>query len=63
MSAKPSALRMPSPSVGFFAQGKASVSHGHTAQRNPERSRGTSNQFDQKSIYSWRKNRITSFFN
>ncbi|KAB8116257.1 hypothetical protein EE612_057269 [Oryza sativa] len=37
ISAKPSALRMPSPSVGFFTQGKASVSHSGTAQRNPER--------------------------
>uniref|UniRef100_A0A0E0MBG6 Uncharacterized protein n=1 Tax=Oryza punctata TaxID=4537 RepID=A0A0E0MBG6_ORYPU len=37
ISAKPSALRMPSPSVGFFAQGKASVSHSDTAQGNPER--------------------------
>ncbi|XP_040385721.1 endochitinase A-like [Oryza brachyantha] len=36
MSAKPSALRMPSPSVGFFAQGKTSASHGNTAQ-NPEK--------------------------
>uniref|UniRef100_A0A0E0J5Q2 Uncharacterized protein n=1 Tax=Oryza nivara TaxID=4536 RepID=A0A0E0J5Q2_ORYNI len=37
ISAKPSALRMPSPSVGFFTQGKASVSHSDNAQRNPER--------------------------
>ncbi|KAG8093682.1 hypothetical protein GUJ93_ZPchr0012g20908 [Zizania palustris] len=37
VSAKPSALRMPSPSVGFFAQGKAPVSLGDTAQRNIER--------------------------
>uniref|UniRef100_A0A0E0MIM0 Uncharacterized protein n=1 Tax=Oryza punctata TaxID=4537 RepID=A0A0E0MIM0_ORYPU len=37
ISAKPSALRMPSPSVGFFTQGKASVLHSDTAQRNPER--------------------------
>ncbi|KAL5224597.1 hypothetical protein ABZP36_011236 [Zizania latifolia] len=37
VSAKPSALRMPSPSIGFFAQGKAPVSHGDTAQRNTER--------------------------
>ncbi|KAG0533798.1 hypothetical protein BDA96_04G223900 [Sorghum bicolor] len=32
--AKPSALRMPSPSVGFFNQEKAFVSHGDTAKRN-----------------------------
>ncbi|XP_048529589.1 uncharacterized protein LOC125508837 [Triticum urartu] len=32
--AKPSALRMPSPSVGFFSQGKALVSHDAAAQGN-----------------------------
>ncbi|CAD6250358.1 unnamed protein product [Miscanthus lutarioriparius] len=32
--AKPSALRMPSPSVGFFNQEKALVSHGDAAKRN-----------------------------
>nr|ABG22047.1 hypothetical protein LOC_Os12g37564 [Oryza sativa Japonica Group] len=36
MSAKPSALQMPSPSVGSFTQGKAPVSHGGGAQINPE---------------------------
>uniref|UniRef100_A0A0E0MNK5 Uncharacterized protein n=1 Tax=Oryza punctata TaxID=4537 RepID=A0A0E0MNK5_ORYPU len=37
MSAKPSALQMPSPSVGSFTQGKAPVSHCGDAQINPER--------------------------
>uniref|UniRef100_A0A453KEY5 Uncharacterized protein n=1 Tax=Aegilops tauschii subsp. strangulata TaxID=200361 RepID=A0A453KEY5_AEGTS len=32
--AKPSALRMPSPSIGFFSQGKALVSHDDAAQGN-----------------------------
>nr|CAB3462785.1 unnamed protein product [Digitaria exilis] len=32
--AKPSALRMPSPSVGFFAQENAHVPHGNAAKRN-----------------------------
>ncbi|XP_062183447.1 uncharacterized protein LOC133887489 isoform X2 [Phragmites australis] len=32
--AKPSALRMPSPSVGFFTQENAHVSHGDAAKRN-----------------------------
>uniref|UniRef100_A0A0D9XXB4 Uncharacterized protein n=1 Tax=Leersia perrieri TaxID=77586 RepID=A0A0D9XXB4_9ORYZ len=37
ISTKPSALRMPSPSLGFFAQGKAYVSHSDSAKINPER--------------------------
>ncbi|GJN14008.1 hypothetical protein PR202_gb00779 [Eleusine coracana subsp. coracana] len=32
--AKPSALRMPSPSVGFFNQEKAQMSHGNAIERN-----------------------------
>ncbi|WVZ87929.1 hypothetical protein U9M48_034503 [Paspalum notatum var. saurae] len=35
--AKPSALRMPSPSVGFFTQENAHVSHGDAAKRNEGR--------------------------
>ncbi|KAK3118178.1 hypothetical protein QOZ80_9BG0695370 [Eleusine coracana subsp. coracana] len=33
-TAKPSALRMPSPSVGFFNQEKAKMSHGNAVERN-----------------------------
>ncbi|KAK3119529.1 hypothetical protein QOZ80_9AG0671820 [Eleusine coracana subsp. coracana] len=32
--AKPSALRMPSPSIGFFNQEKAQISHGNAVERN-----------------------------